>query len=68
MILVYPYQQIPALLRSNNSCRNLDKSSGLQGVEVPGISKQSAHESGEIVSLIHRPPLTSGDLPGPHFY
>ena len=40
---------------------------------VPGglgsqISWHSAHEVGEVVSLTHRPPLPSGNVPGTHFH
>jgi hypothetical protein len=40
---------------------------------VPGgsdsqISMTSAHESGEVVSLTHRPPLPPGNVPGTHFH
>jgi len=31
------------------------------------ISRQSSLESGEVVSLTHRPPLPSGNIPGSHF-
>jgi hypothetical protein len=31
------------------------------------ISRQSAHEGGEVVSLRHRPPLAAGNTPGTHF-
>ena len=31
----------------------------VQEVEVPKISRQSAHEGGKVVSLTHRPPLPS---------
>jgi len=27
-----------------------------------------AHEGGEIVSLMHRPPLPAGNVPGTHFH
>jgi hypothetical protein len=30
------------------------------------ISRQSAHESGKVVSPTHRPPLPSGNIPGSH--
>ena len=35
----------------------LDKPLGLQEVEAPRISRQSAHEGGNFVSPTHRPPL-----------
>jgi len=31
------------------------------------ISKQSAHESGQVVSPTHQPPLPPGNTPGTHF-
>jgi len=31
------------------------------------ISRQSAHEGGNIVSLTDRPPLPPGNIPGTHF-
>jgi len=33
----------------------------------PQISRQSAHESGKVVSPTHRPPLHPGNIPGTHF-
>ena len=32
------------------------------------ISRYSAHEGGEFVSLTHRPPLSPGNVPGTHFH
>ena len=43
-----------------------DGPSGLQEVEAPGISRQSAHEGGK-VSPKHRPSLPPGTIPGTHF-
>ena len=41
--------------------------------KVPGvlgsqISRYSAHEGGEVVSLTHRPPLPPRNVPGTHFH
>jgi hypothetical protein len=33
----------------------------------PQISRQSAHEGGKVASLMHRPPLPSGNILGTHF-
>jgi hypothetical protein len=38
--------------------RGLDKSLGLQEVEAPRISGQSAYESNKVVIPTHRPPLS----------
>jgi hypothetical protein len=46
--------------------RGLDMSLGLQEVESPRISRQSANEGGQVVSPKHRPPLPPGDNPGTH--
>ena len=49
----------------------LDLPLGLQEVEAPRISRQSAHENGNIVNLrspLHnQPPLPPGNIPGTHF-
>ena len=48
-------------------CTGLDGPLGLQEVEVPKISRQSAREGGMVVSPKHRPPLPTGRIPGTHF-
>jgi hypothetical protein len=40
---------------------------GFQEVEVPRISRQSAHEGGRVVSPTHRPFLPPGKIPDTHF-
>ena len=45
----------------------LDRPLGLQDVEVPRISRQSAHEGARVVSTTYRPPLSPGNIPGTHF-
>jgi len=46
---------------------NLLEPLGLQEIEAPRISRQSAHKGGKVVSLTHRPPLPPGDIPCTHF-
>jgi hypothetical protein len=46
----------------------LDRPLGLQEVEAPRISKQSAQEGGKVVSPTHRPSLPPGRIPGTHFW
>jgi len=46
----------------------LDRPLGLQEVEAPKISRQSAHKGGKAVSHTHWLPLPPGDLPGTHFW
>jgi hypothetical protein len=36
----------------------------LQDFEAPRISRISAHEGGKVVSPMHRPPLSPGEIPG----
>jgi len=47
------------LLERYNSCAmtGLDRSLGMEEVEVPRISRQSAHKVDKIVSPMHRPSL-----------
>jgi hypothetical protein len=40
---------------------------GFQEVKAPRISRKSAHKGGKVVTLMHRPPLLSGDIPDTHF-
>jgi len=37
-------------------------------VEVDGISRQSKHEDGKVVSSRHLPPLLTADITFTHFY
>jgi hypothetical protein len=46
---------------------SLYKSVGVQEVEAPGVSRQSAHEGGKVVRPTHRPPLPQGDTTGTPF-
>jgi hypothetical protein len=46
---------------------NSNRPLGLQEIEAPRISGQTAHERGEIVSPRHRPPLPTGDKEGDNF-
>jgi hypothetical protein len=41
----------------SNPTTGLERSLGLHKVEVPKISRQSAHESGKVVSPTHRQPF-----------
>jgi hypothetical protein len=45
----------------------LDRPLGFQEAEATGISSQSAHEGGKVVSPTHRPSLPPGRIPGTHF-
>ena len=45
---------------------SLDRRLGLQEVQGPRISRQSAPEGGKVVSLRQRPLLPSGDILGAH--
>jgi hypothetical protein len=45
----------------------LDRPLGLQKVETPRISRQSAHEGGKVVSSTYWPSLPPRDIPGTHF-
>jgi len=46
---------------------SLDRPLGLQEPETPWISRQSVHVAGQVVSPMHRPPITPEDNPGTHF-
>jgi hypothetical protein len=45
----------------------LDRPLGLLEVDAFRISIKSAYEGGKVVSRRHRPPLSTGDIPGNHF-
>ena len=45
----------------------LDRPLGLQKVEAPRISRQSAHGGNNVVSPMHRPPLPPVDILDTHF-
>jgi hypothetical protein len=45
----------------------LDRTVVFQKVEGPIISRQSARESGKVISRTHRLPLPPGDNSGSHF-
>ena len=57
------FQYSPAARSSHSGCdencpiTGLDRRLGLQEVEAPRISRQSVHESGQVVSPTHRPLL-----------
>jgi hypothetical protein len=42
----------------SNPCTGVDRPLGLQGLEVPAVSRYSAHEGGKVVSPTHYPPLS----------
>ena len=45
----------------------LNRPLGLQEIQDPRISRQSAHKVGNVVSPTHRPSLPSGKISGTHF-
>jgi hypothetical protein len=49
--------------RQSNPYTDLDRPLGLQEVEAPKISRQSAQEGGTFVSSTHRPPLNPRRYP-----
>jgi hypothetical protein len=52
--------------RQSYPTAGLDRSLGLQEVEVSRITSQSVHEDGMVVNPTHRPPLPAGDTSGTH--
>lgn len=46
------------------SYTSVDRPLGLQDFEVPRIHRKSAHESGKVISPLHRAPSPPGDIPG----
>lgn len=54
-------------VKVKESVYKLAQTQGLQVVKVPRSSRQLAHESGKVVSLMHQPPLPKGATPATHF-
>ena len=52
-------------VKKQTHCRPA-KALKIQGSRGSQISRQSAHESGKVVSLTHRPSLPPGNIPGTH--
>jgi hypothetical protein len=69
-ILVTIQGQIIFVLYTENKCcyhcTDLDRLLELQEVDMPRISRRSAHEGGKVVSRTHGP-LTPADIPGIQF-
>jgi hypothetical protein len=40
---------------------------GSRSLRLPQISRQSAHQSGKVISPTHRPPFPPENIPGTHF-
>ena len=55
---------VKSVRRQNYPSRGQDKPIGMQEVEAPRISRQSAHEGGKVVSPTHRPSLPLGKIAG----
>jgi hypothetical protein len=53
--------------RQSNPVTCPDRHWGFHEAEVPGISRQSAHEGGKVVRLKYRPPLLPANIAGTHF-
>jgi len=51
-----------------NPYTDLERPLGLQEVEAPKISIQSAHEGGKFISPMHWLPLVPGDTLGTHLF
>jgi hypothetical protein len=49
---------------TGNPYTDLDRPYGLQEAQTLRISKQTAHESGKVLSPTHRPPLPPRNFPG----
>jgi hypothetical protein len=50
------YDRVKVIIKQ--TCAVLDRPLGLEDVEAPTISRQSAHKDGKVVSPSHRPPLS----------
>ena len=53
--------------RQSSPITGLDTPWVFQEAEAARFKRQSAHESGEVVSPTRRPPLPTGNIPGTHF-
>jgi hypothetical protein len=51
-------------MREEGDVWRFRKPLGHQEVQALRISRQSAHESGKVISPVHRSPLPPGDIPG----
>jgi hypothetical protein len=50
-------------VKASSPYKGLHRPLGLQEVEAPRISRQSAHEGGKVISPMHQPPLPSRRYP-----
>jgi hypothetical protein len=55
------------ILHQTLAKQSLYRSLGLQEFEAPRISRHSVHKGCKVVSPMHRPPLSPGEIPGATF-